>query len=158
MAFKTEQLKEFISQMIRPLRNRVYSMITRAIIESVKDGDGMQVVKINLLAGETREDIEHFQSYGFTSHPPSKAECIALAVGGNKDHLVVIVADDRATRPTGLAKGESAQYNGVTGNTLKMLNSGDLEAILTAGLDFTLGAAGKVKFTNGIDEYTDILQ
>lgn len=125
-----ERMRNFVSQMIAPLRNRVYTMITRAIIEVVKDTDGMQVVKLNLLAGETRSDVERFQNFGFSSNPPVGAECVALAVGGNRDHLIVIVADDRKTRVKNLAKGESVVYT--DDGTIIHLKKGGIVQILAA--------------------------
>ena len=128
-------MQDMINRMLRPIRNRVYTMITRAVIESVKDGDGMQLVKISLLAGEARSDVEHFQEYGFTSNPPDSSECDGGFrvgglghVGGNRDHLIVLAVGDRLTRLKGLEKGEAAMYNGVSGKKVHMKNSGELEA------------------------------
>lgn len=147
------QMQQMFSEMIKPLRNRVYSMIKRAVLESVKDDGGMQLVKLNLLAGETRSDIERFQNFGFTSHPPDSAECIALSVGGNNDHLVVIVANDRASRILDLAKGESAFYN-VNGDKLVLKLGGNLEGTLSNNLEITLK---KLKFENATGEFVDII-
>lgn len=104
-------VKNLVSSMVNPLRNRVYNMITRAVLEAVNDSKKMQVVKIELLKGESRDEVERFQNFGFTSVPPVSAECVAVAVGGNTEHLIVIVADDRQSRLKNLAGGESAQYN-----------------------------------------------
>lgn len=147
------QLKEAITNCIRPLKNRVYTMITRAVIESVKDSDGMQVVKVNLLAGETRSDVERFQNFGFTSNPPKSSEAVALAMGGDRDHLIVIVADDRKTRVKNLEEGESAFYN-KGGDNLTLKNSGNLEGELRENFEMTLK---KLKFENDQGEVIDIL-
>jgi len=148
-----EEIKRTISDMIRPLRNRVYTMITRAVIETVNDTDGMQLVKLNLLAGEARDGVERFQNFGFSSHPPESAECVALAIGGNRDHLIVIVADDRASRITGLEKGESVQYNS-NGDKMLLKNDGTLEGTLSKNMEITLK---KLKLSNGVDEVIDLL-
>ncbi len=140
-----DQMKNLISSMIRPLRNRVYTMITRAIIETVDDSKKMQVVKLNLLAGESRDEVERFQNFGFSSNPPDKAECVALAIGGNRDHLIVVVADDRSSRIKGIAKGESVQYNS-NGNKLHLKANGNYE-----------GSISKLKFQNGTAEFVDLL-
>lgn len=136
------ELKNMISNMVKPLRNRVYTMITRAIIETVKDDDGMQIVKLNLLAGESRDDVERFQNFGFSSNPPVDSECVVIAPGGNRDHLIVIVADDRKTRIKDLAKGESVFYN-AAGDKLILKANGDLDGELSN--DF------KMKIGNNVD-------
>lgn len=106
-----DQLRDFVNHMIRPIRNRLVMSITRAVLESVKDSGKMQLAKVKLFAGETREDIERFQNFGFTSVPQSGAEAVALAMGGNREHLIVVVADDRKVRLKDLLPGESAMYN-----------------------------------------------
>lgn len=140
-----EQISLAIATMIAPLRNRIYTMITRAVIETVNDTGEMQLVKVNLLAGETRSDVERFQNFGFTSVPPNGAECVAIAVGGNRDHLIVIAADDRASRIVGLLKGESVQYN-ANGDKIHLKADGTLEATFL-----------KLSLSNGSDELIDLL-
>lgn len=115
-----------ISDMIKPLRNRVYSMITRAVLETVNDASDMQLVKISLLADETRDSIERFQNYGFTSVPPPNSEAIALSVGGNRDHMVVIAVDNRIFRLKGLLNGEVAMYTD-EGDFIKIKKGGIIE-------------------------------
>lgn len=147
------QLRSVITQMIMPLRNRVYTMITRAVIETVKDSGNMQLVKLTLLAGETRDDIERFQNFGFSSNPPDGSECVAVAIGGNRDHLIVIVADDRNTRIKDLLKGESVQYND-KGDKWHIKNDGTLEGTLSKNLEVTLT---KLKFKNASNELIDLI-
>jgi len=106
-----EMVKNTIRQMMTPLRNRVYGIITRAVIESVKDSEGMQVMKLNMLAGESRTDVERFQNFGFTSNPPDNAEAVVVAVGGNRDHLIVVSVSHRQSRLKGLPKGGSAIHS-----------------------------------------------
>lgn len=124
-----EAMKNLVGSMVKPLRNRVYTMITRGILESANDSDGMQLVKLSLLAGEDRDKVERFQNFGFSSNPPVNSECVALAIGGNRDHLIVLAADNRASRITGLASGESVQYN-TNGNKAHLKNTGEYEILL----------------------------
>jgi phage baseplate assembly protein V len=84
-----------------------------------------QRIQVDLLAGETR-DAEQYQHYGFTSVPISGAECIMVAVGGSRDHLVSVADGDRRYRPRNLAAGESALYNN-TGMMLRMKADGSIE-------------------------------
>lgn len=148
-----EAMKNLVNMMVRPLRNRVYTMITRALLETADDSDGMQVVKLNLLAGEARDKVERFQNFGFTSNPPANSECVALAIGGNRDHLIVVVADDRASRVKGLNTGESAFYRNNT-NKLVFKDSGNLEGEIGENLELALK---KLKIENDTGEVVDLL-
>lgn len=148
-----EQLTNMIKQMLMPLQNRIVMSISRAVIESVKDTEGMQIVKVNLLAGESREGIERMQNYGFSGVPTDNAEAVAVAIGSNRDHLIIIACDDRTKRIKGLEKGESVQYNS-NGDKWHLKKDGTLEGTLSKNLEVTLK---KLKLTNGTDEIVDLL-
>lgn len=65
-------------------------------------------VQMQGLAGETVSG-ELFQHYGFTSAPLAGAEYIALPVGGNSKHTVVVASEDGRYRLQ-LQDGEVALY------------------------------------------------
>jgi phage baseplate assembly protein V len=92
------------------LAGRVRLTIGRVILRAVNDAAKFQSLQVELLAEEVRENCEHFQDYGFTSHPFPDAEGLGLAVGGNRDHVVVIAVGDRRFRLKGLQQGEVAMY------------------------------------------------
>ncbi len=100
-----------IQKMLAPLQRRVALMVTRAVITMVDDTLKMQGVQVNLLADVTRDGVERFQNYGFTSNPHPGAEGIMVSIGGNQDHGIVIAVDDRRYRLTGLVEGEVALYD-----------------------------------------------
>ncbi len=100
-----------LERMLGPLQRRVMLMVGRAVLAAVNDTTKLQGLQINLLADETRDDVERFQNYGFTSHPHPGAEAIAVSVMGTRDHMVVIAVDDRRYRLKGLAEGEVAMYS-----------------------------------------------
>ncbi len=105
-----------VSKLMAPLQRRVRLMVARAIVELVDDSRKMQTVQVSLQADTLRDEVEHFQPFGFSSVPAAGAEAIVLTVGGTSDHPVTIVVDDRRYRPTSLAEGESCLYtlaNGV---------------------------------------------
>ena len=147
------EIRSIVENMLRPLKNRIYTTITRGIIETANDFNGMQVVKVNLLAGEARSDVERFQNFGFSSNPPTNSECVALAIGGNRDHLIIIVADDRTSRITGLKEGESVQYNS-NGDKMHLKNDGTLEGTLSKNFELTLE---KFKIENDSGELIELL-
>jgi phage baseplate assembly protein V len=97
-------------QMIDPIKNRVLLMIGRAIINFADDTKSRQKVQFNALLNETKESVERVQNYGFTSHPLAGAEGVFVCVGGNRDHALMIAADDPRHRMHGLQEGEVALY------------------------------------------------
>lgn len=102
-------------KVMAPIQRRVQLMVSRAVVNLIKEDGLMQGVQVSLLADEVADDVENFQAYGFTSSPLPGAEAIVLSVGGNRDHPVVVVIADRRTRfkgpaGTGLALGEVAAY------------------------------------------------
>ena len=103
-------MRRAIGAMIAPLRRRVLLSIGRAVLALVDDTRKLQVMQVQGLARETLDGAERFQQYGMTSHPHPGAECVVLAVGGMRQHLIIIAADDRRYRVTGLAEGEVCLY------------------------------------------------
>jgi len=101
---------ELLERWIAPLKRRVLLMIGKALINTINDSGGIQIVQINLGNDELIDGVERVQNYGFTSHPEAGAEAIVAMIGGNRDHPVVIAADDSRYRPE-LAEGETAVYN-----------------------------------------------
>lgn len=91
--------------------DRVRGMIRRSVIGLVNDAMKLQSVQVTLMAGQTPDDVEHFQHYGLTSVPHKGAEGIGLGIGGSTGHTVVICVDDRRYRLTGLQAGEVALYD-----------------------------------------------
>lgn len=93
-----------------PLARRIRLMAARAILTLIDDATKMQGLQVKLLDGEVCNNVDRVQNYGFTSVPLPGAEGIYLALGGSRDHGVVIVADDRRFRIKGLQGGEVAIY------------------------------------------------
>jgi phage baseplate assembly protein V len=100
-----------IRKLTEPLRRRIALMVGRCTVKLVNDALKMQGVQITLLADEAIDNVERMQEYGFTSHPHPGAEALSLAVGGTRNHVVVIKCEDRRYRLTGLEEGEVAIYD-----------------------------------------------
>lgn len=98
--------------------NALRLMVARAAVNLINDAGGLQVLQINALASETVDGVERVQNYGLTSHPPRGSTAIAVAVGGNRNHLVAIAVDDEASRPRELEEGEVALYNNANAQQL----------------------------------------
>lgn len=91
--------------------HRIRLMIARAVVNLVNDAGGLQLLQVNVLHGETRDEVERVQNFGQTSHPPAGSIPILAAVGGSRDHMVAVAVDSPEFRPKGLKQGESATYN-----------------------------------------------
>lgn len=103
---------------IRELSNRVMMMFARGVVRRVTDTNGRQQLQVELLKDELRDDIEHMQNYGFTSH--AKGGDVAVAfIGGNREQGIVLAVDDRRYRLV-LQAGEVAMYDDL-GNKVELL-------------------------------------
>lgn len=103
-------MRRIAEAVVAPLRRRVLLMVGRAVLALVDDSRKLQIVQVQGLARETLDGAERVQQYGFSSHPHPGAECVVLAVGGARQHPLVIAVDDRRYRVTGLARGETCLY------------------------------------------------
>lgn len=143
---------------------RVRLMVGRCILEAINAGTKLQSVQIQVRDGEVRENVEHFQPYGYSSVPHPGAEGISIAVGGSSDHQVVICIDDRRFRLTNLLEGEVALYTD-EGDTIVMKRGNRIEVtaathvklttpltILTGDLDI----GGSVTVDGRIDTAGDV--
>ncbi len=117
---------------MRPILNRLANLISRVVLNRADDSKKMQALQLTALDGETRENVERVQQYGFTSVPLAGAEGVAVFVGGYRDHGLVVAMDDRRYRPTGLQVGEVALYS--SGGTKVLLKAnGDVEITPASG-------------------------
>lgn len=103
--------QRMITKMMEPLKRRVFNMVVRGVVQLINDAGGLQVIQSTLLADETRDGIERLQQYGFSSHPNPGAEAFAVAMNGNRDHMVITNIDDRRYRIRDLEVGDVAIYN-----------------------------------------------
>lgn len=125
-------LIEQIARLVRPLQVRIANTITRGVVKTVDDSKKAQILQVDLLDSEPRDDVERLQNYGFTSHPEDGAEVVAACVGGRRDHAVVIAVDDRRYRIGNLEKGEVLVYS-KTGSKVLLKANGDIEVTPSSG-------------------------
>lgn len=98
-------------QGMRQLYNRIGNMLARGVVRTVNAAGKLQILQLGLLAGETKDRLEHMEPYGFTSHPMRGAEAVAVFLDGDRAHGVVLVVADRRYRLAGLAAGEMAIHD-----------------------------------------------
>lgn len=148
-----EQMSDMISSMLKPLRNRVYNIVSRAVLEAANDSGQMQVLKLSVLAGENPDDVEHFQEYGFTSRAKAGAECLIVCPQGNREHMIAVKVGDRTVRLKALKEGEVAVYDD-QGNKIHLKVGGTIEIVAATKLDVNtplieLGNGTLEKILNG---------
>ena len=118
-----------VQKMLAPIRRRVMLIASRGVIELVDDTPKCQSVQVSALADEVLDEVEHFQSFGFTSVPPKGSECIVLSLGGNRSTSVVLAVGDRRVRLKGLNSGDVAVYNDDGTASIVLRHGGKIEVI-----------------------------
>lgn len=127
--------ERILARMLAPLARAVVNMLARGTVAAVDATRKMQSLQIKLLLGEAKNDVEHVEPYGYTSHPHAGAEHITLFLAGDRSHGVTVVVADRRYRLQGLAAGEVALYDDL-GQTVHLTRSGIV--IDGAGLPMTI--------------------
>lgn len=128
------------------------------IAKLINDGAKLQRMQISALKGELRDDVNRYQNYGFTSHPRPGSAVVTVAVGGNRNHLAIVVADDPRARKKDLAEGEVAIYHH-SGDYILLKNGGEIEVVSASKVtvispEVTVTASTKVKLDTPTCEMT----
>lgn len=100
-----------LGRALAPLARGLQNLFSRGVVSAVNSALKMQTVQIQLLTGEGKDNVEHFEPYGYTSHPQVGAEQVTGFVDGDRSHGVVLIVADRRYRLTGLAAGEMAIHD-----------------------------------------------
>lgn len=89
----------------------VANLVGRGVVAMVNAAGKLQRLQVKLLAGEVKDGIEHFESYGFTSKPLPGAEHLTFFLDGDRSHGITVVVTDRRYRIKGLPDGGVAIYD-----------------------------------------------
>jgi len=100
----------FLERVLAPIKRRILMMLARSVVLDSNDSKKVQQLKLKILSGEIRDNIESFQNYGVTSRPPDGAEALIVFIGGNRDHGICVGVNDRESRLKDLEKGEVALF------------------------------------------------
>lgn len=95
------------------------NLIARGVVAAVRAAGRLQRLQLRLLAGEVKDEVEHLEPYGFTSHALPGAEHVTLFLDGDRSHGVTIVVADRRYRLQSLPAGGVALYDSV-GSFIKL--------------------------------------
>lgn len=82
----------------------------RTRLTRVNSDGPLQTFQAKGLAGESLQDSELFQHYGFTSNPLPGTMAVVLPLGGRTSHSIVIATEHAAYRLQALKSGEVALY------------------------------------------------
>jgi len=113
------------------MAGRIMHHAVRLTLNKANDNPMMQELSFDGMVKEGRKIVERMQAFGMTTMPMPRdeddkgggggggegnqkgpaAEGIAVFLGGQRNHPLVIGVDDRRHRPMGLKAGESAQYD-----------------------------------------------
>lgn len=111
------------ARLVAPYARRLSNMVARGTVSLVNAASKMQSLQLRLLAGESKDDVEHFEPYGLTSHPRPGAECVALFLDGDRSHGIVVCVADRRYRVKGLESGEVILHDD-QGQSVYLMRSG----------------------------------
>ena len=99
------------SRLIAPFARRLGNLLARGSVSAVNGAGKMRTLQIRMMAGEVKDNVEHFEPYGFTSEPLAGAEHVTAFFDGDRSHGVTLVVADRRYRLTGLESGEAAIHD-----------------------------------------------
>lgn len=97
--------------------------LSRGEVTLSNSAGNLQKLQVSLLADESKDDVEHFEPFGFTSTPVAGAEVLTGFIDGDRSHGIVIMATDRRYRIVNLLPGETAIFNAF-GMSVKLTKDG----------------------------------
>jgi len=127
--------------------------LERGTITFVSSSKKMQTVQARRSAGVGKNDIEHFEPYGLTSHPPENSEAIIGFMDGDASHGVALVIANRSVRIKNLQPGEVAIFTD-EGDSL-VLKRGNIAELTTK--TFRVNATESVEINSPVVKISDEL-
>lgn len=141
-------LARTVKRIMADVERRTLLSVGRGVFSRLTRTEGMHQAQIEGLAGEVIE-TDRPQPFGFKTIPVG-GDAIFVCVGGNRDHALVIMIDDRSC-PVALSGGETCIYN-ANGDYVHLKADGAIE--VSAAQTITLKAAQKVRIESPILEVT----
>ncbi|MDE2442439.1 MAG: phage baseplate assembly protein, partial [Betaproteobacteria bacterium] len=97
--------------MLGPIAQRIGNLLARGSVAAADGARKMRTLQLRLLAGETKDAVEHFEPYGFSAEPHAGAEALAAFFDGDRSHGVCLVVADRRYRIRNMMAGEVAIFD-----------------------------------------------
>ena len=151
-------MKDF-AKLIGPFARRIGNMVTRGAVSAVKSTTKMQTLQLRLMADEQKDNVEHFEPFGFTSKPLAGAEHVTVFLDGDRSHGITLVVADRRYRLTTLQDGEAALHDAY-GNKVHLKADGTLDVIATTKVQITsplVSMSGNLQVTGTITATVDVV-
>ncbi|CRY77055.1 phage baseplate assembly protein V [Yersinia intermedia] len=154
-----------MSRLFAGLQRGISNMLVRAVVRRLDSSSKNQMLQIQMIADELKDNIEHLEPYGFTSAAHTGAEAFAAFPDGDRSHGVVLVVADRRYRIKGLKDGEVAIYsdegdsiilkrgNKIEVNTKKYIVNAEEKAVFNTPL---IEATGVIKAVGNIESEADV--
>jgi len=133
-----------------PLAQVVRGTVLRGVVHRIDPAKLRASLQVELLAGDTDDDTEHRQPYGFHSVPlapddDGQAECVAVIIAGDQDSPLVILVDDIRHRPKDWTAGDVGLFDH-RGQRVR-LRDGKVEIVTDDDLAADVG--GNITLGNG---------
>ncbi|OJA74531.1 baseplate assembly protein [Burkholderia ubonensis] len=90
---------------------RVLLSLARALVTTVNDAGGVQMMQVKLNPLETRDNTPRPVEFGLTSNPPIGSDAFVVFLGGDRSNGVVLGTVHQPSRPKNLAPGETMLYS-----------------------------------------------
>ncbi|WP_171023574.1 phage baseplate assembly protein V [Escherichia sp. E1130] len=135
------------------MNNSLQNIVTRAVITALDTAKKCQAAGLKLIAGDSKEGVEHLEPYGFTSAAQNGAEAVVLFPGGDRSHGMAVIVADRRYRLKGLARGEVAIYDD-QGQSVTLTRAGIV--VDGGGKPIVFKNAPKARFEMPIESTGDI--
>jgi phage baseplate assembly protein V len=139
---------------------RVLLSLARALVTTVNDSGGAQMMQVKLNAMETRDNTPRIAEFGLTSNPPVGSDAIVVFLGGDRSNGVVLGTVHQPSRPKNLAPGETMIYS-QDGKSVYLTASGGIvveaenQAVtVNNATTVTINAATKVRMVTPLLEVT----
>jgi phage baseplate assembly protein V len=107
------------------LWRRVQLMSSWGRVTFSDDSKSAQLLQIKLNDSETRDATPRIAEFGFSSMPPNGSDVLVVFLAGDRSKGVVVATGHQASRPLGLAAGESMVYD-LWGKSIYLTASGGI--------------------------------
>jgi len=123
---------EALNDALKSLSMRIRLLFTRGdlILVNLKQAGKLQLLQVSGLEGDSSDEVEHIQSYGFSSKPKQGAEVFLFEVLGQRSQLAGIVCDPQ--EPVAYQDGESLVWT-YEGNHIHLRKDGGVTIKATGG-------------------------
>lgn len=145
---------------IERVARRVLLSLARALVTTVNDSGGVQMMQVKLNALETRDNTPRVAEFGLTSNPPINSDAFVVFLGGDRSNGVVLGTVHQPSRPKNLASGETMIYS-QDGKQIYLTASGGIvidaknQAVtVNNATTVTINAATKVRMVTPLLEVT----